>query len=196
VSLRDGLPDARVIAIDIPIGLAECGPRSCDVAARRILGKPRSCSVFPAPVRPALGAECHSEASKLSYSACGKRLSIQSFSILPKIREVEKVMTRELQKRVFEVHPEVSLWALNKKSALKHRKRSRQGREERINLLAPEYRDLNSLLKEFGRRDANVDDLLDAAVAAWTARRIANGEHGRTSSVEFHGRGLRMEIAY
>jgi hypothetical protein len=46
---------AATVAVDIPIGLPDAGPRVCDVAARRLLG-PRRSSVFPAPVRAALDA--------------------------------------------------------------------------------------------------------------------------------------------
>lgn len=132
----------------------------------------------------------------LSRKACGKGLSIQSFSILHKIRDVDKVMTPQLQRRVFEVHPEVSFWALNKNSAMKHSKRSARGRKERIKLLGTVCWNLKSLLIGFDKKLAEVNDVLDAVVAAWTACRIAKGTHGRTSSVELDGRGLRMEIIY
>src|SRR5258708_162894 len=39
--------DAVVIAIDIPIGLTDHGPRRCDLDARRHLGPKRGTSVFP-----------------------------------------------------------------------------------------------------------------------------------------------------
>jgi len=45
----------RVVAIDIPIGLSEKGPRQADHLARMALG-PRRSSVFPTPVRAVLGA--------------------------------------------------------------------------------------------------------------------------------------------
>lgn len=195
-SLLNGLEGTRVIAIDIPVGLKECGVRACDGAARKILGKPRSNSVFPAPVRAALRAESHHEASVLNRRACGKGLSIQSFGILPKIRQVDSVMTPELQRCVFEVHPEVSFWALNNNHAMKHSKHSGQGRKERINLLAPVYRNLESLLTGLNKKGANIDDLLDAAVATWTAGRIAGGSQERTCTLEVDTRGLRMEILY
>jgi predicted RNase H-like nuclease len=47
-------PDAAAVALDMPIGLTCAGPRECDIAARRLLGWPRSSSVFPAPIRDAL----------------------------------------------------------------------------------------------------------------------------------------------
>ena len=40
---------ARAVFIDIPIGLVDSGPteRTCDLEARRMLGRPRGSSVFP-----------------------------------------------------------------------------------------------------------------------------------------------------
>jgi predicted RNase H-like nuclease len=43
--------DAVCIGIDIPVGLTECGYRDCDCQARRLLGWPRSASVFLTPPR-------------------------------------------------------------------------------------------------------------------------------------------------
>src|SRR5207247_765617 len=45
-----------VLTVDIPIGLTDGPARQCDVEARRLLGPGRGSSVFPAPVRAALGA--------------------------------------------------------------------------------------------------------------------------------------------
>ena len=38
-----------VLALDIPIGLTDKGPRKCDLQARRLLKAGRASSVFPAP---------------------------------------------------------------------------------------------------------------------------------------------------
>src|SRR5215470_16625253 len=70
-------PQPRLIAIDIPIGIPTRGARACDVAARKLLGKPRSNSVFPAPVRATFAAETYQDACALSLQAQGKSLSRQ-----------------------------------------------------------------------------------------------------------------------
>jgi len=123
----------RLIAIDIPIGLPAKGARACDIAARKLLGKPRSSSVFPAPVRASLPAKTYEEAGMLSLRAHGKSLSRQAFELIPKIREVDGLMTPELQASIFEVHPEVSFWALNGRRPLRYQKykKRRQGRTPR-----------------------------------------------------------------
>ena len=192
IELISASPGPQLIAIDIPIGIPTKGPRACDIAARRLLGKPRSSSVFPAPVRATFAAKTYQEACALSLQVQGKRLSRQAFEIISKIREVDEVMTPEVQSRVFEVHPEVSFWALNGRQSLKHRKLAREGKAERLNLLLPHYPAIKSHLAEIERAKVAEHDLLDAAVAAWTAECVASGAVPR----QFDNRGLRMEIVY
>jgi predicted RNase H-like nuclease len=188
-------PRVKVFAVDIPIGLAEKGSRACDQAARKLLGQPRGSSVFPSPVRAALLAKTYEEACRLSRRAHGKALSRQTDAIRPKIGEVDELMTPERQQWIFEVHPEVSFWALRDGKPMKHKKSSKKGRRERLNLLLRYYPDLQGLLGGLDSKQAAPDDLLDAAAAAWTAERIADGS---ASSVleEFDARGLRMDIVY
>jgi predicted RNase H-like nuclease len=119
-------------------------------------------------------------------------LSRQAFEIISKIREVDEVITPELQMRIFEVHPEVSFWALNGGQALKHRKLNKEGKEERLKLLLPHYPGIKTHLAELRRAEVAEHDLLDAAVAAWTAECVASGLVPR----QFDSRGLRMEIVY
>lgn len=185
-------PEPKLIAIDIPIGIPTSGARACDIAARRLLGKPRSNSVFPAPVRATFDAKTYEEACALSLQAQGKSLSRQAFEIISKIREVDELITPALQTRIFEVHPEVSFWALNGGQSLKHRKLNREGKAERIKLLLQHYPTINTHLAELERSTAAQHDLLDAAVAAWTAECVARGAVPR----QFDSRGLRMEIVY
>jgi predicted RNase H-like nuclease len=185
-------PRPRLVAIDIPIGLPLRGPRACDIAARRLLGKPRSSSVFPSPVRATLTASTYQEACALSIQSQGKSLSRQAFEIIRKIREVDDLVTPDLQRWIFEVHPEVSFWALNGRRPLTHGKLNRAGREERLRLLLPHYRAIETHLAELRRTEVGEDDLLDAAAAAWTAESVAGGTMPR----QFDCRGLSMEIVY
>ena len=88
-SIVDGSTDFDIIAIDIPIGLLdayEAGGRACDRAARKFLGKPRSNSIFPAPVRPVLAATSWEDACARSRASAphGKAVTKQTFAILDK----------------------------------------------------------------------------------------------------------------
>ena len=206
----DGLADVRLVtdlhdvmaqidagtlaaaAIDIPIGLARDGPRRADVEARRQLG-PRRSSVFPAPVRSVLAATTYAEACALSRTACGKAISKQLFNILPKIREVDELITPLRQERVFEMSPELSL-AVLAGAPMAHPKTTPAGRAERIRALSqafgPEMMDRHLARPP---RGARTDDVVDAFAGAWTARRHASDLHLQLGG-DVDARGLRMEV--
>jgi len=193
----------RVIAVDVPIGFlsqAQAGGRACDKETRRILGL-RGSSVFSAPTRPALEAheaglpyEAVSEANRRS-SPAQLGLSKQSFAIMPKIAEVDRAVMPQLQERVFEIHPEVSFSRANDSEVLPPKKRSagRAAREDILRRLGyvetPEWSPKPWLLR------ARPDDILDACIACWTARRIAAEQARRVPEhPPLDERGLRMEI--
>ena len=192
-------PQPAVIAIDIPIGLLDepqPGGRECDRQARRLLGR-RASSVFTPPTRPLLKATRYEQVRPYG-------LSIQAFNILPKIREVDRLMTPALQQSVFEAHPELALMSFAGFS-MQHNKKTHEGREERLRTLerAPQglfrgiRKTFESALKSFKRTQAAPDDLLDAYVLAWTALCIANSRASCIPTDPLVDRkGLRMEIWY
>ena len=200
-SFRDALqliPAPAPIAIDIPIGLKSSGARTCDLAARRALAPTRGSSVFPAPIRPVLHASTHKEASDMRRAVEGKGISIQSFNITGKIREVDAALRASPTDadRVYEVHPELCFASLNNAKPLSHSKKRASGRAERLALLAQHFGDApERLLAERPRDIVAADDVIDAFVALWTARRIANGTAASLPSVpEQDELGLRMAI--
>jgi predicted RNase H-like nuclease len=192
-------PVPTVIAIDIPIGLLDApqsGGRPCDRQARRLLGQ-RASSVFSPPSRLILDATQYAQVR-------GYGMSRQAFGILPKIREVDRLMTPALQQRVYEAHPELAFRLLTG-HPMRHNKKTPAGREERLRALAKApgapFRDLRPtlarMLQPFKRLQAAPDDLLDAYVLAWTARRIVQAQTHRVPvHPEVDARGLRMEIWY
>lgn len=160
-----------VVAIDIPIGLPDHGQRAADLQARRFVGRLHS-SVFMAPVRAALDQPSHALASAINRQHTGLGLSIQAYGIVPKLREVDAWLPTA-GVRVVEVHPEVS-FATVAGAPLTVRKSTWAGARERERLLAGEGVVVPADLGPAGQRAA-VDDVLDAAVAAWTARRVHRG---------------------
>ena len=126
-------PELAVLAIDIPIGLPERGARECDRSARRLLGRPRGSSVFPAPIRPVLQAKSYTEACRIGRAVDGRGLSRQCWHLLPKIRELDDFLRSDagIGTRVHEVHPEVSL-ALMSGAPMASSKRRPGGRRERL----------------------------------------------------------------
>ena len=196
--LLDANTDAAAIGVDIPIGLSAGSPRSCDLEARQLL-KHRRSSVFPAPDPRVLDASSRDEADRRLRGLVNKGVSAQAFGIFRKVAEVNQVVTKDVQDHVFEVHPEVSFWALAGEQPMEHSKKKGPGFEERRRLLELVL-GIRIWTREEARsvaRPAGPDDLLDATVAAWTARRVAEGRAARLPlHPQVDARGLRMEIVY
>ena len=177
-------------AIDIPIGLPARDPRPVDLEARRRLGS-RSSSVFPAPVRPVLAAETYAEACAISREVCGKAVSKQLFNILPKIREVDALQSPRLQNQLFEMHPEVSFAQLAG-APMRFHKSTPEGRHERLQALHTVFPWAGELSRD-RVPGSEPDDVLDAMIGAWTARRFALGAHLQLGG-DYDEHGLRMEV--
>jgi predicted RNase H-like nuclease len=160
------LVDAEVVAVDIPIGIPESGTRAADAAARKFVG-PRASSVFTTPPRPVLEAATYGEARAVATQLTGKSVSAQTFALARRILEVDTYAHED--ERVIEVHPEVSFRALSHGPLLsKHRT---DGLLERRRLLEDAGVDVPRSVPRIAE-----PDLLDATVAAWSARRYASGE--------------------
>ncbi|MDX2258662.1 MAG: DUF429 domain-containing protein [Hyphomicrobiaceae bacterium] len=180
----DPLPEA--IAVDMPIGLPTVGTpggRACDRAARAVLGQ-RQSSLFAVPSRRAVACLDYRDACAVALATSDppRKVSMQAFNLFPKMREIDALMTPALQARVFECHPEVAFVTLNGGNALGEPKKVRSapyapGLALRQGLL--EAAGFPRRLFEPGliaRSAATPDDILDAAVNAWAAARIARGE--------------------
>lgn len=169
--------DAERIFIDIPIGLpwADAPIRPCDRMARQVLGKPRNSSVFPVPCREALSAKGVEEARKINQMCIGRSVGEQTWGISKKIKQVDDfLLSNESNTRLIrEVHPEVCFWALAGRKSMKHRKTTRQGKEERLRVLQQFEPSISTFVKgalsTTSRKDVQEDDVLDAAVAFLTA---------------------------
>lgn len=92
--LCESFASAVAIAVDLPIGLTDSGPRLCDKEARKRLGSSRMSSVFSAPIRPALAGATREVASKIQKRIDGCGIGVQAWGILPKIREWGQLTTR------------------------------------------------------------------------------------------------------
>jgi predicted RNase H-like nuclease len=175
VTAAEAAGPLTVVAVDIPIGLPDAGRRRADVLARKVVG-PRRSSVFLTPVRPALLATDHATAARLNRQIVGEGISIQAFSLRTKILDVDRFVGYGSH-HVVEVHPEVSFTHLAG-GHLPDSKTTWAGTEHRRALLRDAGIVLPGDLGPAGRT-AGVDDVLDAAVAAWTAQRVATGNAER-----------------
>jgi len=197
-----------IAAIDIPIGLpavSQAGGRNADRECRKLLGRPRQCSIFPPPSRAALHAASFREACELEMqsSSPSKRINRQTFNIMGKIREADAIAHR-LQGSLFECHPEMSFWAMNDRRAMRLPKKGRvnackageSGSSERRRLLMSQgYSEAFLSTRIAASSQCGTDDPLDACAAAWTAQRILGGEAIRfPAAPDLDGTGLDMAI--
>jgi len=194
---------AEVTCIDVPIGLRDKGDRErvCDLEARRLLGE-RTSSVFPAPCRDAVSAKSYKQACDINEQRTGRRLSKQTWAIVPKIREVDELLLRddEAKARIREVHPEVCFWALAGGRPMSYHKSTEQGYLERANMLEfvhPGAYDIIARgLADFPRSRVARDDILDALSAAITALVGPNGLATIPETPETDAKNLPMQMVY
>ena len=153
------------VGVDMPMDPPERGERECDLAVRELLGSKRS-SLFITPTKAALAAETQAEATEANRARGGKGVSAQAYNLRGKIAEVAaapKVV------EVFEVHPELVFHLLGK---TRYSKKTFAGVQERIAVL--KAHGLDPMAWQSSGWGAT-DDTLDAAIAAVTARRFAEG---------------------
>ncbi len=172
------------VAIDMPIGLADDGPRACDIEARRACG-PRRSSVFPAPVRAVLEARDYADALARSRAACGVGLSKQSWNLVPRIAQLDAAMRPDLQTRVRETHPEMA-FAVLAGAPMDDSKHTAAGRAARLDALG--------VAPPSTPRGAAPDDVLDAIALARSAARFACGDGVCVGDGRRDARGLLMQI--
>lgn len=171
LSLADQDGQIQCVAVDIPIGLPDAGRRRADLEARKLVG-PRRSSVFTTPVRQAVEADRYVDAGAINRQLAGEGISQQAYALRTKLLEVD-AFVKSSPRTVIEVHPEVSFATLAG-GPLMAPKKSWAGFLSRRSHLA---RAGFALDDDFGPTGvvAQVDDVLDAAVSAWTARRYLDG---------------------
>lgn len=165
---------------------------------RKALGEPRRRSVFPCPIRPVLGASSWKEACDRTERADGRKVSQQTFAILPKIAEADAFVRSDPWARriVYEVHPELSFarWA---GAPMANGKKTPAGREERLRLVAAIFGPgvFSAMRQSLRGHHVGSDDLADAFAAVWTAARILAGaaeRFPRETTVDAEGVAMRI----
>ena len=171
----DHVPDVAVIGVDMPIGLPDPGRRRpADEQARKYVG-PRWQSVFMTPCMSLLESPSLADANRLAVAEGWSGISAQAYSLGRLILQVQPVADRDA--RVFEVHPEVSFVRANSDLTLKWSKHTWSGIALRRRILQDHGIVIDDDIGEAGA--AGVTDVLDAAIGAWSAGRIASG-HGQS----------------
>ena len=101
----------------------------------------------------------------------GIGIGAQCWELKKKLLEIDELMTPAKQRTVHEVHPEVSFSEMNGGRPSMYKKKSSDGRHERVSALRhgglPE-----AFLTPLSTIRSGRDDFLDACAALWTAERI------------------------
>jgi len=163
--------DFDILGIDMPIGLPDSWGRCADDQARAFLPAARRSSVFPTLPRPLLGERSYAAANAASKLRYGRGVSIQSWSLAPKIRDLDVLARTPGAPTLLEIHPECSFWAMT--GELLPPKRTRAGVDARRRAIESWYEgEVPDRLP-----GAAADDIVDAVAVLWSARRFAAGEH-------------------
>ncbi len=168
--LSELLGEHEATGVDMPIGLQTDGWRHADQEAAEFVGARRA-SVFRVPPRDVWTAPDYVTANARCRSLTDAGMSRQAWALRDKLLEVNSL--HEEGAALHEVHPEVSFRAMAG-TPLLHGKRTWTGQRQRERLLRHAGIELPAAIGAAG--DAAVDDVLDAAAAAWSARRIAVGQ--------------------
>ena len=188
IEVLDQRPAFAAIALNAPIGYLESfkpGGRSCDREARALLGPRRGAAVPSAPVRGQI--EGDQQSSDDGLNAVTRKL-------LPRYREVAAEMAPYRQRSVYEVNSDLSFYQLNEDAPMQWSKRTAQGREERLALLARKIPGVERIADAVIPRVPS-HHLLDVAAFMWTARRIfAKAAVRIPMDPEWDELGLRMEF--
>jgi predicted RNase H-like nuclease len=159
---------AETVFIDMPVGLSGGGiERQAEQAARKLLGR-KAASVFTPPCRSAVYAEDYRQACALQEKQNSKRISIQAWNIVPRIRELDKLLREHENwaQRMYESHPELNFCLLNAGHPILESKKTAAGRACRLVCLRQYVPDA-VLYIEMGQRQfkgqgVQADDLIDA----------------------------------
>ncbi|HWQ49708.1 MAG TPA: DUF429 domain-containing protein [Methanosarcina sp.] len=201
----DGNTYVRIL-VDIPIGLVDSKynfkSRFCDIEARRLLRPNRQSSVFPTPCREAIYARNYESACDINEEVTGKRLTKQTWGIVPKIREMNDFLIAidSAKGKIIETHPEICFWALAGKS-MEYSKKEIEGFSERKKVLQEICTStdeiVQSALSKYRRKDVARDDILDALVASVTAKlAFQRGLKSIPEIPEKDSQGLPMQVVY
>jgi len=176
--LKERLQETPLALIDIPIGLPdEKHPRTVEQQARQLL-KGRASSVFQTPCREAVYADSYQEALTHHRAAFGKGISIQSWHICPKIKEVDLFLRDSFTfvNVLKEAHPEVCFYFLQQDPRPLLSKKTAEGQAARINILKtwlPEIEEVFAKARStYLKKEVQDDDIIDA-LCLWVVGKVS-----------------------
>jgi len=186
-SILDEHPSYSAVVVNAPIGFADQpsqGFRQCDIEARALLGR-RAITIRRAPTRTTLLNR---------GDVSDDHLDAVTAMRVPMMIEVASEISPYRQRQVYEGHPELSFYFLNREAPMRFSKRRAAGRDERRDVLVER---INGIEKIVDATIAPTAHLLDAAALLFSARRVfLHAARRLPSDAEWDSEGLRMEIVY
>ena len=145
-----------------------------EIEARAFLGS-RASTIFSPPAINTLNAKNYLDACRINYNEEGKKISKQTWYILSKIKEARRIyLDKVSNKKLFEIHPELSFMAMNHMQVLIESKKTSEGRNKRLKLINGYYPSFSfdDVREKFSSRDVADDDILDAIAVLWSTQKI------------------------
>jgi Uncharacterized conserved protein len=194
--------DAESIIIDIPIGLPESTKdiRPEREARKHLKGK--ASSIFNVPCRQTVYLKDYKDANYKNKEILEKGLTIQSYGICEKIKEVDEFLNNnpKWKNKLKEGHPEICFSKLNDGKPVLEKKLTKEGQERRLEILRKYYKKsdlvINKYLEEVSSRK-KIDDVIDALVLAITGvLGLKNGFETIPEEPSMDQRGIKMQMIY
>lgn len=192
-----------LVLVDIPIGLKDggSGERLSDIRAREIL-KTRKSSIFPVPCREAVYEETYEKACETNERLTGKRISKQTWNIIPKIRDVDSflIKNKSYREKVREVGPEICFQSFAG-FPMKFSKKKVEGFLERKEALNNVCKFVDEIIEysflKYRRKELAKDDIMDSLAAVLTAKQGRKyGFIYLPEEPEIDSRGLKIQMIH
>lgn len=193
--------DLERILVDMPIGLSS--KKMIRTVEKRLRSKLkyRHASVFNPPCREALNENNYLAAKRKNIEVEAKSISIQSFNISNKIKELDEFLSKNPEKEIIESHPELCFKYLNNGNVLLSKKSEDIGLSERKNILYhydERLKELFNLIEQNTlRKDVARDDIADA-ICLCLVNKL--GRRNQLSFIEDNNkldeRDIKIRIAY
>ena len=190
--------------IDMPVGLSSKNfERFIDFKLRTYLPKNKKSSVFTAPCREAVFSNDYNSAKKANQTITNRSISIQSWNISKKIRELDEFLMLQKNSNLLikESHPEFCFINLNNNKPLIHNKKTKEGYIERLSILKRKEKSLEPIiektLENFKKEKVKKDDILDSIALALTSKYWKNnGSRMISQTPKNDEMGIPFEIYY
>jgi 8-oxo-dGTP diphosphatase len=193
--------DLDRVLIDMPIGLSSKKNQRTVERKLRIELKNRASTVFNPPCREAVYQKDYDSARLKNIKIEGKSLSIQSYNITNKIKELDVLLAVNHKFEIIESHPELCFKYLNNGEVVLTKKSKKNGLEERKNILFRYDKKLKYLfnLAENNslRKDVARDDIADA-ICLCLVNKLGNKNDLSFIEDDYKvdEKGIKMRIAY